>query len=102
LNHSSRGAEVDAGPITGTGEIRTFLVNRIQELEVLEETFDRPDDADVLCGRARALTRMEGFVPHSGRWAIEKWAEHVEVMEQDADGLTSSPTSWPRWHGAAA
>jgi proteasome accessory factor C len=87
LNHSSRGAEVDAGPLDDDGEIRTFLVNRIRALEVLDETFVRHVDAGERCIAARGLTPVTGFVPHRGRWAVDKWAERVEVGRQDETGL---------------
>jgi proteasome accessory factor C len=35
----------------------------------------------------RALTRITGFVPPSGRWVLDKWAERVEVDSEDATGL---------------
>lgn len=87
LNHSSRGAEVDAGPLDEDGRIRTFLVNRVREIEVLDETFERPEDAAQRCLDARELTAITGYVPHSGRWAVDKWAERVEVGSRDAGGL---------------
>jgi proteasome accessory factor C len=87
LVHTSRGAEVDAGPVDSDGQIRTFLVSRIRELEVLDESFDRPEDAADLSIAQRALTRITGFVPPSGRWVLDKWAERVEVDSEDATGL---------------
>ncbi len=87
LNHSSRGAEVDAGPLDDNGDIRTFLVNRIREMEVLDDAFERPADASALSIAARELSPITGYVPHSGRWAVEKWSERFEVTKQDVDGL---------------
>jgi proteasome accessory factor C len=87
LIHTSRGAEVDAGPIDEQGQIRTFLVNRIRSLEVLDETFDRPGDAQDRSAVARQPTTVVGYVTHEGRWAIEKWSEDFSVKSQDAAGM---------------
>ena len=97
--HTSRGAEVDAGPIDDAGQIRTFLVSRIRAMEVLDEGFDRPEGATDLSIAQRELTRITGFVPTSGRWVLDKWAERVEVVSEDATGLEFSahvlpPVAW--------
>ncbi len=99
LNHSSRGAEVDAGPVDQNGEIRTFLVNRIREMEVLDETFERPADAAELSITARALVPISGYVPQSGRWAVAKWSERTKVTGEDPDGVAFTadllpPVGW--------
>lgn len=87
VHHTSRGAEVDAGPVDEAGQIRTFLVNRIRELTVLEETFERPQDAEALSASARQLTDVSGYVTHAGRWAVEKWAESFTVTDRDEAGV---------------
>lgn len=87
LVHTSRGPEVDAGPVDGAGQIRTFLVHRIRELEVLDEAFERPADATELSVAKRALTRITGFVPPAGRWVLDKWAERVTVVAEDPTGV---------------
>ena len=60
LNYSARGAEVDAGPLDEDGRIRTFLVSRIRDIDVLDETFQRPGDALALCAAAREPTPVIG------------------------------------------
>ncbi|MDQ1249147.1 MAG: proteasome accessory factor [Actinomycetota bacterium] len=89
LVRTRRGYEVDAGPIDASGALRTFLVGRIRQIEVLGDTFDWPSGASELSRRSRATVTVSGFVPHSGRWAINKYAEAVrweegKVGEQEA------------------
>ena len=78
-----RGWEVDAGPADAEGNLRTYLLARVQEFEVLAERFSDPDDLDVLLARQRALTRVELIVPHETRWAVEKYAERADVVEEN-------------------
>jgi proteasome accessory factor C len=99
LNYSARGAEVDAGPLDDNGQIRTFLVNRIRELEVLDETFERPADALALTIAAREPTPVTGYVEHRSRWAVELWSERLDVGRTDQTGLTFTahllpPVEW--------
>jgi proteasome accessory factor C len=78
-----RGWEIDAGPPAGDGELRTYLLARVQQFEVLAERFTDPDDLDELLARHRALTRVELIVPHETRWAVEKYAERVAVLAEN-------------------
>jgi hypothetical protein len=64
---TARGAGVDAGPLDDSGSIRTFLVAKIRRLEVLDEVFERPEDALLRCLAARALTPVTGYVTHERR-----------------------------------
>jgi proteasome accessory factor C len=88
LNTSTRGTEVDAGPLDQEGRIRTFLISRIREVDVLPDTFERPPDAVALVAEARATTPVTGYVAHRSRWAVEHWSEKTEVGESDEHGLT--------------
>lgn len=99
LNYSARGAEVDAGPLDEGGQIRTFLVNRIREMDLLEQTFVRPDNALALTVAARGLTPVTGYVEHRARWAVELWSERLEVGDSDESGLSFTahllpPVEW--------
>lgn len=102
LVHTSRGPEVDAGPLDESGAIRTFLVARIRELELLDDTFEAPADALERCARARQLTVVTGYVPHSALWSVEKWAERLEATAQDRDGLAFRAHLLPPVEGRAA
>jgi proteasome accessory factor C len=78
-----RGWEVDAGPVDDHGRLRTYLLNGVQSFEVLAETFERPADVDALLRAQRRTTAVELSVPYDSRWAVDKYAEVVEVVAED-------------------
>ncbi len=68
-------------------------------MEVLDDTFERPHDAATMSIAKRELTRVTGYVPHVGRWALEKWAERVVVRREDDTGVEFAahvlpPVTW--------
>ena len=84
---TGRGFECDAGPVRDDGSIRTYLVSGIASCELLEETFERPDDlADVLA-RTRVPSRVHVVLPHDAAWVAETLAERVAVVASDSDDL---------------
>lgn len=85
LVRTHRGFEVDAGPVREDGHVRTYLVGNVVSLELLEEHFTRPDNADDLCARNRRSTRVEIVVPKERQWVTEFLAESVTVMAVDDD-----------------
>jgi hypothetical protein len=78
-----RGWEVDAGPVDDQGRLRTYLLTGVQSFEVLAEVFDRPDSVDALLLAQRRTTVVELVVPYDSRWAVDKYAESVEVAEEN-------------------
>ena len=82
-----RGWEVDAGPADESGRIRTFLVSGIRELSLLEETFERPGNVDDLVAAQRSAVEVELVVPQSGRWAVERFAESVKLLQDDEESV---------------
>ncbi len=78
-----RGFEVDAGPLDEDGALRTFLVSGIRGLEVLDETFERPDDVDALISASRVLTQVRVVVPRDRLWAVGRFAEQTRVVAAD-------------------
>lgn len=82
-----RGWEVDAGPLDADGHMRTFLVSGIREMDVLEETFEPPTDVDELIAAHRQPTEVELVVPQAGRWAVERFAESVTVVDDDEEAV---------------
>jgi hypothetical protein len=82
LQRTRRGWEVDAGPVDESGAIRTYLMTGIQHHEVLEETFETPPDVDQILQQHRLQQVVELVVPHASRWAVDKYAEKVEVVEE--------------------
>ena len=85
LVRTHRGFEVDAGPLDADGSVRTYLVDQISELEVLDETFERPGDVEQLCAAHRRTTRVQMVVPASRAWVPEVLAEQVVTSAADED-----------------
>ncbi|MGH8968784.1 MAG: helix-turn-helix transcriptional regulator [Actinomycetes bacterium] len=83
-----RGWELDAGPVDADGRSRSFLVSGIRSSEALAETFERPDDVDQVIAANRAATWVELVVPQTGRWAVERFAESVEVLADDEESVS--------------
>ncbi len=84
---TSRGFEVDAGPLDATGAIRSYLVRGIEELEVLDEAFVRPADAAPRCDAARRPTRVRLVVPASEEWAVSFFSEAYVLADADDSGV---------------
>jgi proteasome accessory factor C len=84
--HTRRGWEVDAA-VAGEGAVRTYLVSGIRELDVLDETFTRPDDAAERVAENRQLQAVEVVVPQGARWAVELYAESAELLAEDEDSV---------------
>ena len=85
--HTRRGWEVDAAVVGREGAVRTYLVSGIRTLDVLDETFTRPDDAAERVAENRQLRAVEVVVPQGARWAVELYAESAELLEEDEDSV---------------
>jgi predicted DNA-binding transcriptional regulator YafY len=80
-----RGFEVDAGPLDERGDLRTFLVSGIREIERLEETFQRPADLEARIRASRSLTSVRLVVPRDRTWVVGRFAERSRVVRADDD-----------------
>lgn len=90
VTHTRRGWEVDGAVVTddpGSIEVRTFLVSGIRELDVLDETFERPADAAERIRANRRLQPVDVVVPHGARWAVDLYAESAEVLSEDEQSV---------------
>lgn len=85
LVQTRRGWEVDAGPPDENGRLRTFLLSNIRSAEVLERTFDLPDDVADRLAAQRATTTVKVALPQAARWAADFYAEQVVVEEDDEE-----------------
>ena len=85
LVRTRRGFEVDAGPVRSNGRIRTYLVNQIRELEVLDERFEQPTTAADLCAQNRRTTQVRIVVPRERTWTAEYLAEDIVEARSDDD-----------------
>jgi predicted DNA-binding transcriptional regulator YafY len=80
-----RGWEIDAGPVDNVGRIRTYLVSGIRQISLLDELFERPDNVDELIAMQRSAVDVELVVPQTSRWAVERFAESVTLLEDDEE-----------------
>lgn len=89
LVQTKRGWEVDAGPVGPEGNLRTYILSNLRELEVLEETFERPSGVERLLERQRETTTARVELAQDARWAADMYAEQVTVVSEDEDVLTA-------------
>lgn len=87
LLRTRRGWEVDAGPPDEVAAVRTFLVSGISSCDVLDETFEPPGDLDDLLAAQRTPVPVELVVPQERRWAVDRYAEGVTVLEDDEESV---------------
>ena len=87
LVHTHRGWEVDAGVVGRDEYVPTFLLSGIRELDVLDETFERPTDVDERIERNRRKVAVTFVVPQGARWVVERHAESAEVLEEDEESV---------------
>ena len=88
LLRTRRGWEVDAGPPDDTAPVRTYLVSGIQHAAVLDETFTPPPDLDARLTEHRRPVTVELVVPQDRRWAVERYAETVTVLDDDEESVS--------------
>lgn len=83
-----RGFELDAGPVQPDGRIRTYEIDSVLELKVLEDTFARPANANELCQANRDTIWLKVVVPRKQRWALETLSEDVRISSKsDRDDI---------------
>jgi proteasome accessory factor C len=89
LVQTRRGWEVDAGPVEYDGRLRTFLLSNIRDLEVLDETFEKPAGAARMLERQRETVRVRIDLAQDARWAVDMYAERSKVLHEDADEFSA-------------
>ena len=86
LLRTSRGWELDAGPLDAAGAPRTFLLaNIVSEVEVLPEQFAVPDDVERIIAENRARIEVEVSLPQRVAWAVESQADSASPLRADAE-----------------
>ena len=88
LVQTRRGWEVDAGPPDADGKLRTYLLSNLRSFEVLEETFEVPDDLESRLRAQRETRTVRVQIPHAARWAADMYAEQVHLVEDDEELVT--------------
>lgn len=81
LVQTRRGWELDA--MLPTGQLRTFILDRIRSAAATQETFEVPDGIDELIATNRQVTTVQLVVPLRYQWVVDRYAERSEVTEQD-------------------
>ena len=79
-----RGWELDAAPGDERSELRTYLLSNVRSLEVSSETFEMPSDALEMIKRHRREQVVIMELPSAARWAVDKYAERVELLDDGA------------------
>jgi hypothetical protein len=89
LVNTRRGWEVDAGVVgrDGTYRVLSFLLSGVRAASVLEDTFERPAEVDALIAANRQERAVDVVVPQQARWAVERQAESVEVLQEDEESV---------------
>ena len=85
LIRTRRGWELDASPGDARSALRTYLLANIRSMSVLSETFEVPDDLTAMITKHRTELVVIMDVPPSARWAVDKYAERVELVEERAE-----------------
>jgi proteasome accessory factor C len=62
-------------------------VSGISSCDVLEDTFEPPADLDDLLVTQRAPVGVELVVPQDRRWAVDRYAEKVAVVDDDEESV---------------
>lgn len=87
LIRTRRGWELDAAPGDERSDLRTYLLSNVRHLEVLPEVFEPPPNLPSLIAAHRTETVVVLRVPHDSRWAVDKYAERVELI---SDSVTAA------------
>jgi proteasome accessory factor C len=88
LVQTRRGWELDAGLPDRGGEVRTFLLSNVRELEVLDEGYTAPADLEARLAEQRRTSTVRVRIGHHARWAADMYAERVTVVADDETEVT--------------
>lgn len=90
LSRTTRGWELDAGPLDEEGQPRTFLLANIaSDVAVLAEQFERPAGIEQIIAANRAQLPVEVALPQRVAWAVESQADASRPLRADEETLTS-------------
>jgi predicted DNA-binding transcriptional regulator YafY len=95
LVHTHRGWEVDAGPPDEHGQLRTFLVPHLVEMEITSLPAEPPKDLEAMLAEHRRRTSVRMQLPHEARWAADMYAEAVHVVQDDDETFTADVEMLP-------
>ncbi len=81
LVETGRGWELDA--LVPDDELRTFIIDRIRSAAITDEPFAPQPGLDARLAAHREATTVDLVVPLRYQWAVDRYAESSEVVEQD-------------------
>lgn len=87
LVSTTRGYELDAGPLDEDGRPRVYLLSNVSDLLPLEEHFTRPEGLVDILDTNRRETEATVVVPQDGAWAADRIAERVTRVREDGDDV---------------
>lgn len=85
LARTRRGWELDAMPGDDLSPLRTYLLDNIRAMEVLDERFVPPQHPIELSAQHRRVHEVVLDVPHDGHWAVNQYAERVELIHDSVE-----------------
>ena len=80
-----RGWELDASPGDERSPLRTYLLSNVRSLDIQEETFVMPSDATQMIRKHRTGLVVTMDMPPVARWAVDRYAEWVELIDDGPD-----------------
>ena len=85
LIQTHRGWEVDAGPVGPEGNLRTYLLTNIRDVQVLDETFEPADGRRAAAAQAARDHHGADGIAQDARWAADMYAERLDVVIEDEE-----------------
>ena len=86
LVQTRRGWEVDAGPPDANGRLRTYLLPNLRDVLRSRRRVRPARPPSTSCWRRSARTEtVRVQIPHGALWAADFFAEHVDLVDDDAE-----------------
>lgn len=85
LVRTRRGWELDATPGDGSSPLRTFVLDNVRAIQVLSDRFEPLPEPGAAVDRHRHETVVLLEVPHDAHWAVNQYAERVELVSETTE-----------------
>lgn len=85
---TNRGWELDAGPLDDDGNPRSFLLSNLDELQILDATFEVPEGIEQVLQDNRAQIAVELSLPQRGAWGVDTQADRSGLIRSDPETIT--------------
>lgn len=88
LVQTRRGWELDG---LVDGQLRTFILDRVRDIEITALTFEPPADIGVALAEHRRPVTVQLVIPHEGyRWVVDRYAESAVWTRNKADWVVEA------------